>query len=81
VTDRYRPDVLAALLTHGIRPRPHTPPRLVAEYLNDLYRFELRRLRSTLVAGKLEKRLYAGAVAAVKARYPLLALPTRFWLL
>ena len=75
----YRPDVLDALLAHGIRPSDLTPPALVRAYLNDLYRFELRRLRSRLLAGDIEKRQYSAHVIALRRRYPLLSLPIPYW--
>ena len=75
----YRPAVLEALLGHGVRPLPTTPPSLLREYLNDLYRYELRQLRSRLIAGEFPKREYASRVIALRARYPLLSLPTSAW--
>src|SRR2546425_8432693 len=44
-TYRYRPEVLEELLEHGVRPTERTRPELVHEFVSDLYRFELRRLR------------------------------------
>jgi hypothetical protein len=78
---RYRPEILSALLGHGVRPTPDTPPHLVVSYLNDLYRFELRRLRARLLRGEIAKPSYAGHVTDLRERYPLLSLPTRFWVL
>jgi hypothetical protein len=77
---RYRADVLAELARHGVRPTADTPPRLVMSYLNDLYRFELRRLRSRLLRGDIARPSYAGHVVALRGRYPLLSLPVRFWM-
>jgi hypothetical protein len=77
---RYRPEVLQALLAHGLRPSPATSPALVHDQVNDLYRFELRRLRSRLLAGEIARRDYAAAVVAVRTRYPLLSLRLAFWL-
>jgi hypothetical protein len=76
---RYRPDVLSTLLTHGVRPTPHTPPALVRSYLNDLYRLELRRLRARLLQGEFHRRDYASRVVALRRRYPLLSLPVEVW--
>jgi hypothetical protein len=75
----YRPEILAELLRHGVRPAAGTPPHLVLSLLNDLYRFELRRLRDRLLRGDLPRPAYAGHVVEVRARYPLLSLPVRFW--
>jgi hypothetical protein len=78
-TYRYRPAVLEALLQHGLRPTDRTPPSRVRGLLNDIYRFELRRLRSRLLAGGIVKRDYAAHVVALRRRYPLLSLPDRLW--
>ncbi len=76
----YRPEVLDELARHGICPRPTTPPRLVRAYLNDLYRYEIRALRARLLAGEFPKREYSPRVAALKSKYPLLAIPIQFWM-
>jgi len=49
---RYRPEVLEALARHGVAPLDGTPPSRVREHLNDLYRYEIRRLRARLLRGK-----------------------------
>jgi hypothetical protein len=77
---RYRPAVLEELLRHGVRPTDRTPPALVRGYLNDLYRFELRQLRSRLMRGDFPKREYSDQVLTLRKRYPLLSLPDRLWL-
>ena len=46
---RYRPEVLAELWRHGVQPRDSTPPELVRGFVNDLYRYELRKLRDRLL--------------------------------
>jgi hypothetical protein len=76
---RYRASVLEALLRHGVRPSDRTPPRLVKSFLNDLYRFEIRRLRNRLVEGEFQKASYASRVVEIRTRYPLLSLDLRFW--
>ena len=75
----YRPEVLEALEAHGVRPTPRTPPRLAHEFVNDLYRFELRRLRALLVRGEIPRREYSRHVVALRKRYPLVSLPLRHW--
>jgi hypothetical protein len=77
---RYRPEILAELLRHGVRPTTGTAPLLVLSFLNDLYRFELRRLRARLLQGEIPRPAYAGHVVALRTRYPLLSLPVRFWM-
>ena len=76
----YRADVLDELAGHGIVPRPSTPPSRVRDLLNDLYTFELRRLRARLRRGEFPKVTYAARVVAIRARYPLLSLPVDEWL-
>jgi hypothetical protein len=77
---RYRADVLEQLHVHGVRPTPTTSPELVREFLNDLYRYELRRLRDRLVRRQIPKPSYFGLVVELRNRYPLLSLKTRYWL-
>jgi len=73
-TYRYRPDVLETLLSHGIRPTPATRPELVHEFVSDLYRYELRRLRDRLVRGEIPKVGYYDRVVALRRQYPLVSL-------
>ena len=77
---RYRPDVLEQLWRHGVQPRVTTPPELVHEFVSDLYRFELRRLRDRLVGGQIPKAGYYDRVVALRLRYPLVSLKPRQWL-
>jgi hypothetical protein len=71
---RYRPDVLERLETHGIRPRSTTRPELVREFVNDLYRYEIRQLRDRLRRGEFPKQTYYDRVVALRNRYTILAL-------
>ncbi len=80
VTYRYRAAVLRALEAHGVRPRATTPPELVHEFVSDLYRFELRRLRGRLVRGEVAKADYYGLVVALRYQYPLVSLKPRQFL-
>jgi hypothetical protein len=77
---RYQAWVLEALARHGVRPTPTTTPELLHEFVNDLYRYELRRLREALLGGGFPKAEYFGRVVAVRRRYPLLSLKPRRWL-
>lgn len=77
--DDLRPDVAAALLAHGLRPRPDTPLPLLRAYLNDLYRFEIRRLKGRLHAGDFPLAEYVPRVIALRGRYRLLSLPLVHW--
>jgi hypothetical protein len=76
---RYRPDVLAALAEHGVRPRSDTPPARALELVSDLYRFELRRLRDRLVRGEIRKAGYADHVVGLRRRYRLVSLRLEYW--
>jgi hypothetical protein len=75
----YRPEILAQLLAHGVRPLPRTRPALVFRYLGDLYRFELRRLKRLREEGAIPHREYGGRVAALRRQYPLVSMPVRLW--
>ena len=79
-TYQYRSDVLAQLWTHGVHPTPATPPELVHEYVSDLYRFEIRRLRRRLVGGDIPKLGYAERVVELRRKYPLISLKPHQWL-
>lgn len=79
MTYSYRPDVLLELERHGVRPLPHTPPGMVREYVRDLYKFEIRRLRERMLRREFPKAEYAARVDALRRQYPVLALqPSEF---
>jgi len=77
---RYRSWVLEALAQHGACPTASTAPELVHEFVNDLYRYELRRLRDALLAGAFPKVEYFDRVVALRRRYPVLSVKPRLWL-
>jgi hypothetical protein len=79
-TYRYRSDVLESLQVHGVRPTPSTPPALVHEFVSDLYRYELRRLRARLVRGEIPKLGYYDRVVELRRRYPLVSIAPERWL-
>ena len=81
VTFRYRPEVLEALLDHGLAPTPRTDPAFVRLALSGLYRHEIRRLRARLLRQEFPKHEYAGRVDALRRRYVLLKLPVAIWTL
>jgi len=74
---RYRPDVLEQLQRHGIRPTSSSNPQLVRDYVRDLYKYEIRRLRDRYVRGEFSKREYYNRVDDLRRRYPVLALVPR----
>jgi hypothetical protein len=77
---RYRAEVLVQLLQHGIRPTPATPPQLVYDFVNDLYRYELRRLRDRLVRGAIPKAGYYDRVVQLRMKYPLVSIKPGLWI-
>ena len=79
-TYRYRADVLEQLERHGVRPTTSTPPELVHEFVSDLYRYELRRLRDRLVKREIPKAGYFDRVVALRRQYPLVSLKPHDWL-
>jgi len=80
VTYRYRDDILAHLAVHGVRPTSGTPPGKVHEFVNDLYRYELRRLRDRLLRREIAKPDYYDLVVEIRRRYPALALIPWQWI-
>lgn len=76
---RLRLDVTAALLGHGLRPLPTTPPALLRDQVRDLYLVEIRRLRDAVRHRAFPMREYAARVTALRGRYPLLSLPLELW--
>ena len=76
---QYRSEVLDQLLTHGVRPLPTTRPAVAFDYLNDLYRYELRKLRDQLRRRAFPQPEYVGRVVALRRRYLLVALHPSLW--
>ena len=75
----YPPELVDVLLTFGLRPTPTTPPVFVRSALNDLYRYELRRMRDRLKAGGMPKADYIDLVIATRKRYWPLTLQPPAW--
>lgn len=78
-TYRYRAEVLEELQRHGIIPRDATPPTLINEFLNDLYRYEIRKLRRRLLLREFSQHDYVPHIIELRKRYPLISIPTRLW--
>ena len=76
---RYSQEVLDRLAGHGVMPTRAHSPELVHDFLGDLYRYELRRLRDRLRRREIVKADYYDHVVAVRRRYPLLALKPWQW--
>jgi hypothetical protein len=79
MTYSYRPEVLEALARHGLAPRPETSPQFLRDAINDLYRFEIRRLRARLLRGEFPKSEYIGHVLQLRGKYLLLSMPMADW--
>jgi hypothetical protein len=71
---RYRAEVLAQLMAHGVRPGERTNPQLVRDYVRDLYKYEIRSLRERYLRREFPKIEYASRVDDLRRRYPVLAL-------
>jgi len=80
MTYRYRDDVLAALLVHGVRPLATTSPDLARDYVRDLYKYEIRRLRERYMRREFPKQEYSDRVDALRRKYPVLSLRARDWI-
>ena len=78
---RYRAEVLEQLWRHGVQPTGRTRPELVHDFVGDLYRYELRRLRDRLLRKEFPKPEYFDRVVEVRNRYRVLALRPREWLI
>lgn len=76
---KYRDDVLAELWKYGVFPAEHTPPQLARSFINELYKFELRKLRDRYVRGDFPKHEYHKLVIEIRDKYPVLALVPRQW--
>ena len=75
----YKPFVLEALAGHGMIPKPTTAPQRLREFLNEIYRYELRRLRDRYMGREFSKLEYHARVIEVRKRYPLMSLHVQFW--
>ena len=76
----YRAEVVEQLWQHGVHPNERTRPELVHDFVGDLYRYELRRLRERLIRKEFPKPEYYDRVVEVRNRYRLLALRADEWL-
>ena len=75
----YHPKVFEALGGFGLCPTPTTPPALAKEFVNDLYRHELRTLRARLVAREIPRHGYADRVIELRKKYFLLSIRLDLW--
>jgi len=75
----YPADLMTALQTHGVAPRPDSEPRRVRDFINDLYRYEIRRLRDWRATGVVRKEDYVDRVIALRKQYWVLTLTPSAW--
>ena len=75
----YMPEVLEELALHGLRPDPDTPPQLLRDAMRELYKYEIKVLKSRLLAKAFPRQEYAGRVIELRRRYPLLSVPVELW--
>jgi hypothetical protein len=75
----YPPELTGVLATLGLAPTSLTPPALVRDAVNDLYRFELRRLRDAYLAKRIAKPDYLSHVIVLRKKYWPLTLQLPDW--
>jgi hypothetical protein len=75
----YPPELRDALATLGFAPRADTPPAFVRAAVDELYKFELRRLRDHHRAGTIAKADFSDLVVRLRKKYWMLTLPERAW--
>ena len=75
----YHDAILEQLARHGLQPLPATPPQQLRDAVRDLYKYEIKRLRAALLAGRIAKRDYAGHVLELRKRYWVLSVPLPLW--
>jgi hypothetical protein len=80
VSFSYRTEVLVELARHGLTPASSTSPQQLRDAVRDLYKYEIKRLRSELLRGRFPKNEYAGRVVALRRQYPLLSIPLDLWI-
>jgi hypothetical protein len=79
VTYRYKGEILAQLASHGVVPKPTTPPATARAVVNAIYRYELRLLRDRYLVGEFSKKAYYDKVVEIRNRYPVMGVLTRHW--
>ena len=79
VTWSYPAELAEALGLFGLAPSGATPPALVRDALNELYRYELRRLRDDYVAKRIAKPDYLAHVVVLRKKYWPLTLQLPAW--
>ena len=75
----YEPAVLEGLAGYGLLPRHETSPQVLRDAVRDLYRYEIKALRTALLAGRVPKAEYVNHVLALRRKYWLLSVPLQLW--
>jgi hypothetical protein len=75
----YPPEFADALAGLGLAPRGDTPPLLVRHAVDELYKYELRRLRDRQRRRETPKADFASAVVALRKKYWVLTLSAGAW--
>ena len=76
---RFKPEVLEELARHGLHPTGATTAEKLREQINDLYRYEIRKLRDRCRAGEFSTRELPARVIELRKRYMLLSIPVAQW--
>jgi len=66
---------------HGLSAKPGASAELLREQINDLYRYEIRKLRDRCRAGEFSIKELPGHVVELRRRYLLLSIPTSQWVM
>ena len=77
---RFRTEILEELARHGLRPDRDTEPAVLREQINDLYRYEIRKLRDRARRREFPLSALSGRVIELRRRYPLISLKPSEWL-
>ncbi|MDQ3212028.1 MAG: hypothetical protein M3Q85_05085 [Acidobacteriota bacterium] len=78
-TFTYHPLILEELARHGLKPVPGSAPAGLRDAVRDLYKYEIKRLRGELLAGRFPKSEYAAHIIELRRRYWVLSVPTHLW--
>jgi hypothetical protein len=63
-----------------VQPTGRTAPELVRDFVRDLYKYEIRRLRERLLKHEFPRDSYATRVEDLRRRYPVLSLRAKDWI-
>ena len=67
------------LASHGVIPKPTTPPTTARAVVNDIYRYELRLLRDRYLVGEFSKQAYYDKVVETEIATLSWRVLTRYW--